>query len=474
MKYHLLVLDQGTHATRAMVLDGRGRVRASDMVPVSLVRRGDSHVEQDGLEILASVRHSLSSVLKAAGKDRLEIARAGIATQRSSVLAWDRETGEPLSPVISWQDRRAARSLSPLAGKADLIHRLSGLPLSPHYGAGKLRWLMENVPAVRAARDAGCLAWGPLASFLLFHLLEGRVHLVDDANAQRTQLWNIHSRDWDERLLSLFGLPADPLPVCRPVMDAYGRLQAADIPLAAVTGDQNAALFSLGRLPAHTALVNLGTGAFILSPTGSRPLTDSRLISSLVLSDAGGATYVLEGTVNGAGAALDWAANHLGIAPPYAHLPEWLGRGGAPPLFINAVGGLGSPWWRPQGVRSRWIGDGSPSQRILAVVESIVFLIQANLDLMTARGCDIRILTVTGGLARLDGVCERLSLLSRRPVYRPAETEATVRGTAWLAAGRPAAWPRPGRGKWFRPRPDAALSRRYERFIGELGRPGMP
>jgi glycerol kinase len=468
MTHTTLILDQGTHATRAMVLDERGRILVSAMLPVSLARISETRVEQNGLEILESVRQSLSSVLKAAGEKRLEIARAGLATQRSSVLAWDRVTGEPLSPVISWQDRRAARALSPLVEKGESIHRLSGLPISPHYGAGKLRWLLENNSAVKGALDAGRLAWGPLASFLLFHLLEGGGCLVDHANAQRTQLWNLHTRDWDEALLSLFGLPADPLPACRPVMDAYGRLKAADIPLCVVTGDQNAALFSLGGILAHSALVNLGTGAFVLAPTGRRPLTDPRLISTLAVSDRERGDYVLEGTVNGAGAALDWAADRLGVASPHALLPVSLAGDGAPPLFMNAVGGLGSPWWRPE-ERPRWIGGGSPALRMLAVVESILFLVQANLDVMVASGCEIRILVVTGGLARLNGVCDRLAALSQRPVYRPAETEATVRGTAWLAAGRPAIWPRPGRGKWFRPRPDMALSNRYQRFSEEMG-----
>ncbi|MDX9785536.1 MAG: FGGY family carbohydrate kinase [Desulfobacterales bacterium] len=464
-----LIIDQGTHATRAMVMAADGQIRHSAFADVSLFRLSDTRVEQDAEEILSSVHRTVARVLKESAAGRLEIDAAGLATQRSSVVAWDRETGNPLSPVISWQDCRVGRWLNQFRKDASRIQQLSGLPLSPHYGAGKLRWLLDNVPAIKTAHMTGRLVWGPLAGFLIFHLVKNRPYLVDHANAQRTQLWNIQTRNWDDELITLFQLPKGNLPTCMPVCGYYGKLTAADIPLRVVSGDQGAAYFSMGRMNVHKVLINIGTGAFLLAPTGEKPVYRQRLLSGLVASEEGRAEYVLEGTVNGAGAALDWAQKKWGIRNLSENLPDWLSRETRLPVFLNAVGGIGSPWWRAD-MASRLIGDGETWQRAVAVAESILFLIQSNLDAMAAAGCDIKQLVVTGGLARLDGLCRRLADLSGKPVYRPAETEATVRGTAWLVFGRPKRWPKSGRGRWFAPLANAPLKERYFRFCTEMKR----
>ena len=161
------------------------------------------------------------------------------------------------------------------------------------------------------------------------------------------------------------GVPVASLPACHPICHDYGQMKHADIPVKAVTGDQNAAFFSLGRMPAGASLVNLGTGAFVLSPAGGKAVYLSRLLTGIVASTAHQAEYVLEGTVNGAGAALDWAAEDLGIEHLYERLPRWLSKKTDVPVFINAVGGLGSPWWQAKAV-SRWIGEGTSAQRAAA------------------------------------------------------------------------------------------------------------
>lgn len=466
-----LVIDQGTHATRTMAVDRDGRIRWAASADVSLSRLSDTHVEQDGGEILASVQKTLRRVLADAESPHL-FTCAGLATQRSSVLAWDRKTGRALTPVISWQDRRVSRWVARFKDHEAEVMRRSGLPLSPHYGAGKLRWLFQHVPAVRAAHETGNLAWGPLVTFLLYHLLCGNPYQVDHANAQRTQLWNLHSRVWDPFLTRLFEVPSDTLPVCAPVCAPYGCLKVADIPMSAVSGDQNAAFFSLGRPGANTARVNVGTGAFVLMPTGGQPVSHDCLLSGLAVSFPQGAQYLLEGTVNGAGAALSWAAEQWGIDDMQARLPAWLARDAdVAPVFVNAVGGLGSPWWRADAT-PRLVGQGAHWQRAVAVVESIVFLIQANLDTLVAAGCRIEQLEVTGGLARLDGLCQRLADVSHLPVFRPTLIEATVRGMAWLALGRPDHWPDPGCGRWFRPAPNATLTHRYHQFCSFIQHAG--
>ncbi len=458
-----LVIDQGTHATRAFAFDEDGRVRASAFREVALRGSGSAQVEQDAEEIAASVDEVVQAVLADTTVRRLGVARAGLTTQRSTVVAWDRRTGSPLGPALSWQDRRVVGWLSALDVHADEIKRRTGLRLTPHYGAGKLRWYLDHLPAVSKAQREGYLTFGPLASFLLFHLLKERPLLVDHVNAQRTQLWNLETRDWDPWLLNLFGVPVQALPACRPVCHDYGRLRLIDIPLTAVNGDQNSAIYSLGRPRRDTAIVNLGTGAFILLLTGSQPMRHPALLSGLASSHKNRGEYLIEGTVNGAGAALDWAANQWNLPDITVHLSTWLARADDPPVFINTIGGLGSPWWR-SGPAPTLVGDGKPWQKAVAVAESIVFLLQANLDAMVEANLTINQLQVSGGLARSDGICQRLADMTQRPVYRPVETEATARGIAWLAAGSPSHWPKPGRDRVFTPRLNESLVARYRRF----------
>lgn len=462
------MIDQGTHATRALVFDEDGRVRAEAFCEIALRGSGTALVEQDATEIVASVRAVVQKVLADATVQRLGVGRAGLTTQRSTVAVWDRCSGEPLGPVLSWQDRRVAEWLSDFSGQAEEVKRRTGLPLSPHYGAGKLRWYLDHLPVVRQAQREGSLAFGPLASYLLFHLLQGQAMLVDHVNASRTQLWNLSVREWDPWLLDLFGIPAAALPHSRPVRHHYGRLQVADIPLTAVNGDQNSAIYSLGHPRRDTAIVNLGTGAFVLLLTGATLVRHPALLSSLASSREDRGDYLIEGTVNGAGSALEWAANQWNLADVTRQLSTWLARDEEPPLFINTIGGLGSPWWRG-GPAPTVVGEGEPWQKAVAVAESILFMLWANLETMNEAGLVINRLQVSGGLARLDGLCQRLADLTQRPVYRPVETEASARGIAWLAAGGPSRWPEPGQGRTFTPRTNPALIERYGRFRQILG-----
>ncbi|MDX1414421.1 MAG: FGGY family carbohydrate kinase [Candidatus Promineifilaceae bacterium] len=463
----LLVIDQGTHATRALVFDAEGIVVTAARQPIALKRLSADRIEQDAQEIISSMHHVVGAVLAHQEVRRRGIAQAGLATQRSSVVAWDKESGAALAPLLSWQDRRADVWLSQFADREREIKERTGIPLSPHYGASKLRWLLENVSAVQGAQRAGRLALGPLASYLLFHLLRERPLLTDHANAGRTLLWNIDSGDWDPWLLALFDVPRELLPHCRPIIDDYGLLQAGDIALTAVNGDQNAAVYSLGQPEPGTAMINLGTGAFVLLPTGTKRVPHTRLLSGLAGSDARDREYTIEGTVNGAGAALKWAASTWQIKDINSQLPGWLDQIQDPPLFLNSIGGLGSPFWQP-GPTPRIVGQGRPAQNAVAVAESILFLLQLNLEQIAAAGLAVNKIRISGGLANLDGLCRRLADLTGKQLYRPAQTEATARGAAWLAAGRPSHWPEEQPGVTFNPRPNEGLSERYHRFVAAL------
>lgn len=460
-----LALDQGGHASRALVFDHNGAVRAKGLCELNVAHPRDAWVEQDPEAMVGSIRRAIAQALDVLGERRAAISAAGLATQRSSVVCWDRITGAPLTPVISWQDRRAHAWLKGFNGHAEEIHRRTGLMLSAHYGASKLRWCLDHLPEVKQAQDRGRLAFGPLASFLLFRLLRERPLLADPANAGRTLLWNLASRDWDPVLLALLGIPPAALPRCVPTRHAFGTLEldGRAIALTIASGDQSAALFAAGEPRPDIAYINLGTGAFVQRALGHDPGYHPRLLTGIVRHDGAELTYVLEGTVNGAGAALDWIGEELGITDIEAQLPRWLAEESESPLFLNGVSGLGAPFWVAD-FASRFVGEGEDWQKVVAVAESIVFLLQANLDEMRALAPPTTQLVVTGGLSWYDGLCQRLVDLSGLPAYRPAEYEATARGTAFLLAGCPKDWLEPEPGQWFTPRANAALAARYRKW----------
>ncbi len=463
-----LIIDQGTHATRSILFDEAGQERFTAVRPVALRRLSPEKIEQDGSELIASMRDVVTEALESDAARAGEITAAGLATQRSTIALWDIASGETLGPLLSWQDRRAAASLKPLAAYEPEVKKRTGLPLSPHYGASKLRWCLDHFGGAQTALAEGRLAYGPLAAFLISHLVEGSPRLVDDANANRTQLWNIQARDWDPWLLALFDLPAEPLPACRPIRHPYGLIAGTDIPLTVVNGDQNAAVYGQGQPQPGTAIVNLGTGAFVLAPTGRKLIRHPALLSGITSSDEAGADYTIEGTVNGAGAAISWAEKQLGISDPARNLNAWLDAYPRPTLFLNSIGGLGSPWWKP-GPEPHWLDeDADAGERMAAVAESILFLLQANLDAMTEAGLDLRRIQISGGLANVDGLCQCLADLSGLPVYRPRQREATARGAAWLAMGMPQGWETPEAGEAFEPQSAPGLQDRYRQFIDIL------
>ena len=462
----ILAIDQGTHASRALVVDETGRIHASGAVEIGMAHPQPGWAEQDGEEVVASILGAIAQALGPLGARKAEIRCAGLASQRSNVVCWDRVTGRALSPIFSWQDRRAHAWIASLeAAHGDAVHRKTGLYLSPHYGASKLRWALEHLPAVRAAHAAGTLAWGPMASFLVFRLVKERTLAAEPQCAARTQLWNLRTRDWDPELLALFGLPEGFLPDSVPTIHAWGTLETAglSVPLTAVNGDQSAAVFAFGWPEEDCAYLNIGTSAFVQRALTRSPGHVPRQLTGIILADREVTVYMVEGNVNGAGTALAWLEEELGLANVTAQLPAWLERGGEVPLFLNGIAGLGGPFWKADFV-SRFEGEGEPWQKAVAVVESMAFLLQANIDHMAAYVSAARRIRVSGGVSRLDGLCRRLAAVSGLPVHRREDPEASARGIAYLAAGRPALWNTAATDEVFAPAPDAALRTRYRRW----------
>lgn len=466
----LLAIDQGGHATRAVIFDAMGRKLAAHEVPIATVTPKPDYVEHTAGEMLASVGAAIEGALAQSGIDTADIAAAGLATQRSSIACWDRVSGQPLSPIISWQDRRQWQWLQDLDIDAHQLHARTGLRLSPHYGASKLRWCLDHLPAVREAAANDRLCCGPLASFLLYHLLEQRPCLADPANASRTLLWNLRDMNWDDALLQLFDISRAILPRCVPSRHDYGELMLAGrpVPLTLATGDQSAALFAWGMPAMDTLYINIGTGAFLQLPRATAENGDDRLLNGIAFHDGTRRCYTLEGTVNGAARALNWLAQRHGIPHIERQLPVWLANVAEPPLFLNGIAGLGSPDWVPR-LESCFIGTGTGPEQAVAVIESIVFLIQRNIEAMRDRGHVPRHIIVSGGLARLDDLCQRLANLSQLTVMRPDDHEATARGTAFLTGGASSQWHRPGF-RQFLPLANDALRSRWLRWTDHLER----
>jgi glycerol kinase len=461
-----LALDQGGHASRALVFNGLGQLVATGSVPVDTLRNADGHIEHEPEALIASLRNAITAACSALPADS-RIVAAGLATQRSSMCCWDRHSGAALSPVISWQDRRNAAWLETLSPHASMIRQRTGLVLTPHYGASKMRWCLDHLPAVQAAHAAGELVMGPLASFISCRLLDNHPCHADPANAARTQLWDPSIRDWCAELLQLFGIDRQDLPVPVTSRYAWGQLPTpvGSVPLTVVTGDQSAVPFAFGALDSATAYVNIGTGAFIQRALRGR-MPDARdLLVSVVWSDAERVDYMLEGTVNGAGSALDWLASRECLA-----LNDLLNAGQSaiagdlePPLFLNGVGGLGSPFWRSD-FASGFVGTGTVGSRLLAVLESIAFLLYTNFRLLAAQGPPFTRLLLTGGLIANEYLCRCLADLSGTVVVRSDDPEATARGLARLIAADDASnWPVPTTAT-LTPAQNPRLHARFERW----------
>lgn len=464
-----LAIDQGGHASRVMAFDAEGDLVASAQRAIHTTHPAIHFVEHNPAAILASIRESLEEVVAQLGSRAKYIEGIGLATQRSNIVGWDKTSGEALTPVISWQDTRAYRWLEDLQLDREDIHKTTGLFPSAHYGASKMHWCLEHNEAVQQALAGHRLCLGPMSSYLAAQLTEEKHYFADPVSASRTLLWHIHRKDWDEYLLKRFDIPREVLPKCVPTAHQYGHIKVNNqrIPLRLVTGDQSAALFAYGKLQPETVYINIGTGAFISRPSGYAMLYARRLLTSVIYTNAQDSQYVMEGTVNGAGSALEWLADQEPVPQIWEQLPVWLKEITKVPLFLNGISGLAAPYWVVD-FESEFLGAHTTAEKYVALIESVAFLITANVQEMMKFASPPDQLQITGGMAKLDGLVQRISDLTRLPIYRPSECEATARGTAYLTAGMPTHWPENKHGDWLNPNDNPLLEQRYLLWEGAM------
>ena len=423
-----LLLDIGGQGCRALAIDNEGAIRFEASRRVD-TRENGSLVEQDAQALANAVDAVANEGLKAMDDQSLPVAQAALAVQRGSIVCWDRMDGRPLSPVISWRDRRGLPGIESKSEQAGEIRKRCGLRFSPYGGASKIAWCLQELKEVQQAREQSRLVCGPLGSFLLARLLAERPARTDDTLAQRTLLWSRETCDWDDWLLEQFGVTVSVLPEVVPSRSTHGHLRRArQVPLELLMGDQNCVPFLNGRPDQDTLYINLGTGAFLLRPL-IEPVDDERFQLTLLDRDHE-CRWALEGSVHGAASAVAWLERTQDCSIRHERMEGLRDRIDQPPLFINSIDGLGSPWWcsGPEPAFVEEHDEGDVDARLLAVLESIAFLIATNVEAMNDSVTPPRRIVLSGGLSRSATLCGLIADILEIPVTRLESAEATALG----------------------------------------------
>ena len=439
----VLALDQGTTSSRAIVFDHDGRVHAVAQREFAQHFPQPGWVEHDPTEIWASQLGVLAEALAKAGIAVTDLAAIGITNQRETTLLWERSTGKPVANAIVWQDRRTAGICDALrdAGHADLIRRKTGLVIDAYFSGTKLKWLLDNVPGARERALRGELAFGTVDAWLVWHLSGGTRHVTDASNASRTLLFDIHRGEWDTELLALLDVPRSVLPevVASSGVCAHAALQGAQVPIAGIAGDQQAALFGQACLAPGLAKNTYGTGCFLLLNTG-RSAVESRsnLVSTVAWRRDGVTEYALEGSVFIGGAVVQWLRDGLKLIRTASEVEALAASvpdsGGA--YLVPAFAGLGAPHWDAY-ARGAMLGltRGTTAAHLArAALESIAYQSAEVLSAMEAdAGVRLAELRVDGGAAANNLLLQFQADLLGVPVVRPKVLETTALGAAYLA-----------------------------------------
>ncbi len=439
----ILVVDAGTTSTRALAFAPDGKVLSVTQFDITQVYPRPGWVEHDAGEIRDLTLAAMREVAQAIGGEG-RIAAIGITSQRETVVAWDRHSGEPLARAIVWQDRRTTDFCAALraAGHEPDVQARTGLVLDPYFSATKMRWLLDNEEAVGAAAKSGRLALGTIESWLTF-CLTGGAHLSDASNASRTSLLPLAGARWDEGLCDLFGVPLAALPE---VVDTHGAigLTAPDIlgraiPIAGMAGDQQAATIGQGCLSPGQTKATYGTGAFVLTNMGSEPPASRHRLLATVLSQHGGSrSYALEGSIFVAGSLIKWLRDSLGVIDT-ADEAEALARSvedNAGVVIVPALSGLGAPHWRPE-ARGTISGLSFAARRAhlaRAALEAMAHQTHDLADAFAGDGARWTALAIDGGMSVNDWMAQDIADMTGLPVSRPAMVETTALGAAMLAA----------------------------------------
>lgn len=431
----IVALDVGTSGCRAAAVRGDGSVAVQQEQPLVPLRGAPGLSEYKAEELLHAARQTLHAVLDAIGPQQVEC--LAITSQRSTVVLWDKTTGKPVGPVLTWEDGRAQVQAEAADISQEDVHSQTGLYKTPFFSAPKIAWILQHVPQAAPLLAKGNLLAAPVASYIIWHLTNGQVFATDASLAQRTLLFDVKTGAWSQTLCRAFGVPAEILPqICSSVAD-YGThiYQGVEIPIRVCVGDQQAAASYFG-LAQKDSLINYGTGAFWLYHTGDKAVFLPGMLTSVAATTpAAPRTYLLEGPVNSAGSALLWLRAQ-GISFKDEELQTLCTQAKRPVWFLPALGGLGAPYWdfkvsaAAQGL--------SPLTRkedwVAGVVRAIAFLLTDIAVYLRANGCDASgEIQVSGGLSQLDYLTSFQADILQQDLWVTTQADATLLGAAFLA-----------------------------------------
>ena len=447
---HILAIDQGTTNTKVLMFDESGRVVASASRPVAIAFPQPGWVEQDPLALWRSVEGAIEACVSTTSLKPDVIA---VTNQRESVLVWDRGTGTPLGPCITWQCRRTSSLCDELRtrGLQGTIESSTGLTIDPLFSATKMRWLLDAIPRGQTRAAAGELCAGTVDSWILWNLTGGAVHACDATNASRTQLYGLTTGDWDEQLLEIFGIPRALLPEVRPSSGEFGRTAGLrslpdGTPICSLIGDSHAALFGQAAFEPGTVKATYGTGSSLMTMTPKPIRSGHGLSSTVAWALPARASYALEGNITMTGGAIDWFAQFLGganTAATVADLAATMDDAGGV-YVVPAFAGLGAPHWddRARGLVSGLTRGSTAAHVARATLESIAYQVRDVFDAMRSdTGHTPVALLADGGASRNDTMMQFQADMLGCPVVRNGSTDLSAQGAAWLAGLASGVWP---------------------------------
>jgi glycerol kinase len=440
-------IDQGTTSTRFMIFDHAGMVVAVDQKEHEQIYPKPGWVEHDPMEIWQRTQEVIDGALKKSGVDPKDIAAVGITNQRETTVVWDRATGKPVYNSIVWQDTRTDTICNELAkdGGQDRFRTHVGLPLATYFSGPKIKWILDNVPGVRAKAEKGEVLFGNIDTWVIWNLTggpNGGVHVTDVSNASRTMLMNLETLDWDDSILKIMGVPKAMLPRVRASSEVYGKAigSLSGIPVAGDLGDQQAALFGQTCFSPGEAKNTYGTGCFMLLNTGTKPVQSKNGLLTTLGYKIGSepAVYCLEGSIAITGALVQWLRDNLKLFDFSKHIEEYAkavpDAGGI--YFVPAFSGLFAPYWKSD-ARGAIVGLTRFVTRnhiARAALEATAYQTREVLDAMNAdSGVALTALKVDGGMVYNELLMQFQADILGVPVIRPIVAETTALGAAYAA-----------------------------------------
>ena len=435
----LIAIDQGTTSTRTVAFDADLNIIHSKQKEYPLIYPNDGWVEIEPEELMNSVYSTIDPVLDACS----DVSALGITNQRETTLVWDSDSGKPIYNAIVWQDRRTAEQCMQLKkdGYEETIKNATGLLLDPYFSATKISWILNNVDGARQKADAGKLRFGTVDTYLLWQLTDGNVYKTDVTNASRTNLYNIHTKEWDSELLKIFNIPKSMLPEVFPSESHYGSFDRGNktIKITGIIGDQQGALVGQRCFQPGQMKATFGTGCFLMVNSGSEYLqSTSGLLNTLGYGLSGSVPYALEGSIFSAGTIIQWLRDNLEFFSDSAESINLLDERGESNgvLFIPGFTGIGAPHWNAE-IRASFYGitrDTTKTDMVTAAFKSLIYQVIDIKEALSIDGIEIKNLSIDGGMAANSSFCQLLSDFLGQEVQVPPSLESTAIGAA-IAAG---------------------------------------